>query len=248
MERVLPDGSFELIINLCEESRKMFDRENLSDYTLFKRGWISGAHSEYIVIDTSPGASMIGAHFKPGGIAPFVRSSASEFRDEVVEFEAVWGGGARCLREQLLAASTPEAKIHLLEQFLGGLLSRSRSDPRRHKRAMWATEQFCREPHLRTIAVAARTLGISHKHFIEQFQRHVGLTPKLFCRIRRFQEVLQEINSHQGVRWADLACGCGYYDQAHLIRDFRAFAGLIPSAYQCLDGDYASFVPIEAER
>jgi AraC-like DNA-binding protein len=72
---------------------------------------------------------------------------------------------------------------------------------------------------------------VSHKQFIEQFRREVGLTPKLFCRIRRFQEVLGLIHSQKTVNWADVACSCGYFDQAHFVNDFLAFAGLNPSAY-----------------
>ncbi|HTA29536.1 MAG TPA: helix-turn-helix domain-containing protein [Candidatus Cybelea sp.] len=91
--------------------------------------------------------------------------------------------------------------------------------------------QFVRDPHLRSIAAVSHDLGVSHKQFIEQFRREVGLTPKLFCRIRRFQEVLGLIHTRKTVNWADVACSCGYFDQAHFVNDFLAFAGLNPSAY-----------------
>src|ERR1041385_5269433 len=66
-EHVLPDGTFELMINLEGRPRKLFDRANLSRHRSFRRGWVSGAHKEYLVIDALPASSMIGAHFKPGG-------------------------------------------------------------------------------------------------------------------------------------------------------------------------------------
>src|SRR5437660_11775793 len=71
-EHVLPDGSFELIINLQEIPRKLFDQNDSSRHIQFKRGWISGAQSRLLVIDALQRPSMIGAHFKPGGAAPFL--------------------------------------------------------------------------------------------------------------------------------------------------------------------------------
>jgi AraC-like DNA-binding protein len=81
-------------------------------------------------------------------------------------------------------------------------------------------------------------LGLSHKHFISEFRREVGLTPKLFCRVRRFQQVLAQIHSRACVSWTDVAYNCGYFDQAHFINDFRLFAGVNPSTYlrEQLDG------------
>jgi AraC-like DNA-binding protein len=66
---------------------------------------------------------------------------------------------------------------------------------------------------------------------IQLFREHVGLTPKLFCRVRRFRAALDRIENGIPVRWAELAADCGYFDQAHLIRDFRAFAGITPLKY-----------------
>jgi AraC-like DNA-binding protein len=247
-ERVLPDGTFELVINLSGELRKQFHRDNPAQFTSFQHGWVSGAHSRYILIDSLPGASMIGAHFRPGGIASFIGSPAAEFRDQVIEFEAVWGGDARRLREQLLNTAGPNGKLEILEQFLSDRLRFCRPELAPKKRITWATAEFCRQPEVGQIGPAAEALGISHKHFIAQFQQQVGMTPKLFCRIRRFQEVLAAINAQRPVCWADLACQCGYFDQAHLIKDFQAFAGLNPSAYRSLDPDYANFVPVNGPR
>jgi AraC-like DNA-binding protein len=247
MERVLPDGAFELVIELAGGPRKLFDRDNLTRFTSFRRGWISGAHSRYLVIDALAGASMIGAHFKPGGIIAFV-PSAAEFRDEVVAMDLVWGSAAIELRERLQGAPGPAAKLDILEQFLAALLRRASLDEKRHERIAWATAQFLQQPHQRSIRVVADRLGVSHKHFIEQFRNQVGLTPKLFCRVRRFQQVLQQINSRRPVQWAQLAYDCGYYDQAHFVHDFQAFSGINPSAYMCLSEDYANFVPLPNGR
>jgi AraC-like DNA-binding protein len=248
MEQVLPDGAFDLVINLRDGERKLFDRENLARHTGFRGGWLSGTHSRYIVIDTVSGASMIGAHFKPGGAASLMGSSAAPFRDQVVELEHIWGAAARELRERLLAAAGPSEGFQVLELFLTQLLKPVGENHPRQERIEWATRQFCRQPQIRTVRSAAEVLGISHKHFIAQFEEQVGLTPKLFCRIRRFQQVLAQINLRRSVDWARVAGDCGYFDQAHLVKDFQAFAGLNPSAYRSLSEEYANFVPVAEPR
>lgn len=240
MERILPDATFELVINLDPVPRKLFDRRDRSRYREFRRAWWSGTHSEFIVIDVLPCASMMGVHFRPGGAAPFLGMPASELTDQVIESDTLWGTRANDLREHLLEQPTPEAKFHALEEFLlrvaRGL---ERSAAVRH-----ALRRFMAVPHESSMRAVAAELGISHKHFIAQFRDEVGLTPKRFCRIRRFQHVLRQIEEHKAIEWADVASACGYYDQAHFIHDFQGFSGLNPSAYLTQRGEYLNFVPI----
>src|SRR5262245_36147243 len=170
-EHVLPDGSFELVINLREETRKLFDPDDGMRYTSFRRGWLSGTHSEYIVIDAMPDSSMMGVHFKPGGVAPFLRQPAQEFHDGVVELDAIWGSDAWALRERLLAAGGPKLKFRLLEDFLLGRLARGQLDGARQRSVSWALDQFQRDPQALTIRAVVDELGMSHKHFIERFRQ-----------------------------------------------------------------------------
>ena len=67
--------------------------------------------------------------------------------------------------------------------------------------------------------------------FLDVFRSDVGLSPKAFCRIRRFAAVLRRLERAVNVDWIDVALSCGYFDQAHFNHDFRAFSGLSPSAY-----------------
>ena len=72
----------------------------------------------------------------------------------------------------------------------------------------------------------------------------VGLTPKLFCRIQRFQHVLAELKARRTIEWADVAYSCGYFDQAHFVHDFQEFSGLNPTAYARAQPEHPNFVPI----
>lgn len=247
-EHVLPEGTLELVIDLRDEPRRLFHRDDTSRHTTFRRGWLSGTHSQYIVIDALPGASMIGVHFKAGGATPFLGLPAEELRDQVVELDSIWGSSAWEMRDRLLAARGPRAKFCLLEELLLALLSRDKADATRRRRISWALGQFLQSSDGLSIRAVVDKLGMSHKHFIDQFQQQVGLTPKLFCRVRRFQEVLSRVKSRQKIQWSEIACSCGYFDQSHFVRDFHNFSGLSPAAYLTHDWEDPNFVPVEARR
>ncbi|MCI0536357.1 MAG: helix-turn-helix domain-containing protein [Verrucomicrobiales bacterium] len=240
-ERVLPQGTLELVIDLQAEPKRLYDREDYSRFQLYRRSWISGAHSQFIVIQAAENSSMMGIHFKPGGAHPFFGFPMTELKDAVVELDAVWGSRSIDLRDQLIEAPSPAEKFRILEKFL---LAQARKPLQRAPAIRFALQQFRKAPEMRTIQGLAGSLGFSHRHLICEFGKWVGLTPKLFCRIRRFQQVLECIEQRRDIEWADVACGCGYYDQAHFIRDFQAFSGLNPSGYLTQRGEYLNYVPI----
>ena len=82
-----------------------------------------------------------------------------------------------------------------------------------------------------TVREAAKDLGLSQRRFIQVFKEEVGLTPKLFSRIQRFQQTRSLIRLNRSLNWAALALDFGYFDQSHLIREFLEFSGLSPADY-----------------
>jgi AraC-like DNA-binding protein len=87
--------------------------------------------------------------------------------------------------------------------------------------------------------------GISHKHLIREFDRWVGLTPKLLARLQAFQAVVAWIGFKPSVDWADAAVACGYFDQAHFIREFRSFSGLTPGAYLLRRSPFLNYLEVQ---
>lgn len=240
-ERVLPSGTMELIFNLIGDEIRESDRRDQSRLRSFRGSFICGARSGYFALDGVQRLSVVGVHFKPGGASPFLGLSARELLDANVPLNALWGPRAGELHERLLEAETPGLRFRILERTL---LARMGTSPTPHPAVAFALREFRTVPHARTIAQTTERLGISHRHFIKVFGEEVGLTPKLFCRIRRFQEVLRLTEGDQPVNWAELALSCGYFDQAHLIGDFRAFSGLTPGAYLALRGERPNHVTL----
>jgi len=199
-EHVLPDGTFEFIVNLQEIPRKLFHDADSTGYDAFEGGWISGAHSKFLIIDALPQSSMIGVHFKPGGAAPFLGMPADELAGQVVELDAVWGGAAWDWRDQLLAAHTPDSKFSILERLLSHRLAQRKLRQRHADAVTWALNRYVAEPNLQTITSVSSRVGFSHKHFIELFRQQTGLSPKVFCRIRRFQKALLEAQTRAEIK------------------------------------------------
>jgi AraC-like DNA-binding protein len=100
------------------------------------------------------------------------------------------------------------------------------------------------EPHATTVAAVTDQIGLSAKRFIQAFRDETGFTPKVFCRIRRFQQALNRMSGCKSVEWADVALDCGYFDQAHFIHDFRAFSGINPTSYLAHQTPHRNHVPL----
>jgi AraC-like DNA-binding protein len=240
-ERVLPTGQMQIVINLLEDKSCIYDREDTERCQTFGGSLLAGAHSEYLVISTAMQASVIGVNFKPGGVFPFLRMPAGELRDTTVSLDTLWGADANDLRDQLLGAVTPHARFEILERVLLAELARGFD---RHPAVRFALHQFIAAPHMTTISGVTDQIGLSPRRFIQVFRDETGFTPKVFCRIRRFQQALGRMEGRKKVEWAGVALDCGYFDQAHFIHDFRAFSGINPSSYLQQQTAHRNHVPL----
>lgn len=238
-EKLLPDGAVELIINLTEISRKLYDNQNPNKATFFQKAWISGMREQYILIEAAKKSSVLVVRFKPGGAYPFLRMPVSEIKDQVLELELIFGSRFAEIWEQLMAAPTSQQKFVILEDFF---LQKAHNRLEINPVIQFSIEELAGSTSLKTITSQT---GYSQKHLIQLFRQHVGLTPKVYARIMRFQEAIHSIEANQQVSWIDLALHCGYYDQAHFINEFRAFSGINPSVYLVEKGEFINYIPID---
>jgi AraC-like DNA-binding protein len=241
-ERLLPDGSVELVFDLGSGCFPIFTNETLTQQQSFRDSVVCGPHSQAFGIDTSKGTNVAGVHFKPGGAYPFLKLPSGELHNAHFGLDAFWGrAAAERVREQLLEAPTPCAKARILER---ELIAIAAGYPQRHPAVAFALNQFHTTPEARKISVLTDEIGVSRRHFIEIFRKEVGLTPKLFCRVRRFQQVLRQISAGARIHWPSIALEAGYFDQAHFIHDFRAFSGINPTTYLSDYQGHVNHVPV----
>src|SRR5208283_6042038 len=95
-----------------------------------------------------------------------------------------------------------------------------------------------------SVAECSRSIGISERRLSQVFREHVGLSPKLWCRIRRFQSAAEALHRGVEIPWAELALACGYYDQPHFANDFRAFSGIDPTTYSTKQLRWQNHIPV----
>jgi AraC-like DNA-binding protein len=239
-ERLLPQGTVELVINLRENQSRVYDRVRQNEFQTFPGVLVCGPHSNFFIIDTDSQAEVLGVHFRPGGMFPFLNLPADELQNQHVGLDLLWGARAGELRERVLAAPTPQCKVRVLEQFLTAQAFKPLS---RNPAVSFALREFQR-PEAPAVASVTDQIGMSARRFIQVFSQEVGLAPKLFCRVQRFQQVLQIVHSGREVDWAEIALSCGYFDQPHFIHDFKEFSGINPTAYLAAKNEHLNHVPI----
>jgi AraC-like DNA-binding protein len=245
-QRVLPSGCAQVIFNLSRDY--LLDCTEGGPDQRSAPSLIVGARSVYEIVDSSDMADLIGIVFQPGGMAPFFRETAHAFSNRSIALEDVWGSRAVGLRERLQECTTPEAKLATLEVALREeVSSRGFLDPRPSRNLIveFALREFAGAPVAASIRdVAART-GWSERRFSQIFREEVGMSPKVWCRIQRFQRAVRQLHSGGDLPWTDLALQCGYYDQAHFSNDFRAFSGINPTTYSAGRTQWANHVALD---
>jgi AraC-like DNA-binding protein len=226
-ERIFPSGTFELVFNLRDDEIRIYKNVQSGECQRFSGAIVSGPYAASFVTDTALEASVMGVHFKPGGAFPFLGPTADELRDMHIGLEMIWGYAAVEIRERLREITSLLRRFRLLEKFLLSRLLR----PLQHHSAVALGLVTLDGAGCQMTRKLAREAGLSEKRFIDVFKFEVGLNPRLFSRIRRFQRVLGRVHRSGAPDWAQLALNHGYFDQSHLIRDFVAFSGLSPTDY-----------------
>jgi AraC-like DNA-binding protein len=228
-ETIVPDGSAELVINLSEDAARTFNFGDFAAARRFSGAVFSGPHSVPFVIPATDNRCLIGAHFTPGGAFPFLAMPLEEVRNEQVELDALFGISARELRDRLLSVTSAAQRFAILERFLLRQLVKPRTY---HRAVTFALRRFGsadEPPH--TIDEVRKDLGLSSRRFSRVFSEQVGLTPKSFARLNRFQRTIRSLPREREIDWGEIVFTAGYYDQAHLIHEFHSLSGLTPTEY-----------------
>ncbi len=219
-ERILPDGCVELILNFGER----FSQHQNNERELQPRHFLVGQMSGPILISPNGAVQLLGIRFHPGGTAPFLRVPMNELTDQIAELGSL---SSELERELLLVSedlpSLPD-KIAAVEIALIARLMRGSPQSSAIRLAARIVDS-AGSISVDQLAVAA---GISSRQLERRFLREIGVGPKLLGRILRFQQVFRAVERVDSA-WASIAVECGYYDQAHLIRDFSQFAGQTPA-------------------
>ncbi|HSL29205.1 MAG TPA: AraC family transcriptional regulator [Anaerolineales bacterium] len=244
LDRFLPDGNTELIVDLTENPQYIYDNETLREIQTCRRAWVSGVRTQPITIPSGRESRMLIVAFKKGKAFPCYSLPMSELVDTVVEADGVFGLDFHVLREQLLASTSIEYMFQLVEEFLIHRAGDGIHDSTPTRCLEYALSSINRDPGSGCLQRLSEQIGYSQKHFIDLFRQQVGVSPKQYIRIMRFQKVIGIIENSPRVRWSQIAADSGYYDQAHLIHDFKFFSGFTPNEYVRRKSSLLNYVPV----
>lgn len=246
VDRLLPDGTVNLIIDLTEAPKFIFDNETLHEKASYRKAWISGMHRDYISITAGDNSAMMVIRFFAGTAGLFFQLPLSELTDQVLDADLLLGQTEmNALRDALLEAPDAETKF---DRAVAWLLQRQQAAQAIPAVVNYAVEQLLCNPAMLTIDALTRKTGYSNKHLNHLFQKHVGVSPKQLLRISRFQKVLWELENREKPLWTHLALDCGFYDQAHFINEFKRFSGLSPEIYLEEKGPFINYIPLDFDR
>lgn len=239
-ERVLPNGCMQVILNLSRSFLTDCGEDGKANRRL-PRAIVVGTRARYAVVDTADMEEMAGIVIQPGGFAGLFRERADLFFERSIGLEEVCACAS--LTDRLCEDPTPVEKLRTLEVFLTGRLHlRLRSGTGRSELVDQAIRLF-REKGF-CVSECARSVGVSERRLSQVFREQVGMGPKMWCRIRRFQIAVRALHHGADVPWTELALRCGYYDQSHFANDFRAFSGINPTTYSDSRGPWQNHLPI----
>lgn len=167
---------------------------------------------------------VAGARFHTAGLAAFV-PSVHGWTNRVVPIVAAFGGDIVPLQRALRdAVGQPQAQGALLDAFFT-----ARLDATDAKKVLWSLKSKIEtERGLVRMDTLCEDAGISIRQLDRLFRQHLGISPKTFARIARFQTAIGLLKKDPGGTLADVAARCGYYDQSHFVHEFRRFAGTAP--------------------
>lgn len=241
IDRFLPDGNTEIIIDFSDGPQHIYDNQTLKEIQACHHVWASGVRTEYISIPSGKYAAMFVISFRKGMAYPFFPLPMDEMSDRVVDADLLWGRDFAHLREHLQRICDIDLKFAAAERFL---LKHFQSKFSLNPGVEYALAEILRRPDQINMMRISQRIGYSQKHFIDMFKRQVGITPKAYLKIIRFQKAINEIEERKEVNWSDISQDCGFYDQAHFINDFKFFSGFTPEEYVQRKNDVLNYVPV----
>jgi AraC-like DNA-binding protein len=236
-DTICPDGAMEIVLHIGDAMRQRLG----VDDRLQARALLVGQMDGPIDIVPTGAISMVGARFAPGAfhrVLPIPQHRLARAIHDLTDIAPLW---ARESVDRLAAAPTAAARLDVFEAALERLVPEASDDAA--QAIAFASARLRASGGETSIGTLARAIGISRRQFERRFQEHVGLSPRLFARIVRFQRAFHALDRSSGRphSGAAIAARCGYADQAHMVREIRRFAGKTPSVLAHADGLTAFF-------
>lgn len=224
-EPVVPDGCLEIIFNLSDRFHRYRPDGSVERQPA---SIVAGQMQRSVSISPSGNVRLFGIRFEPAGAFPFFPFDLKELLDRIEPLELVFPGSVSEIEGRLAAARNFQSQVLVAEHFLAKQrIEKNSVDPRIDR----VVRDITAENGVLPIRRIAKHFGVSERTLERRFARFVGLSPKSFARTVRFQSLLRFLRTTSRPNLLDAAFAFGYYDQSHLIGDFRQFTGSTPATF-----------------
>jgi AraC-like DNA-binding protein len=223
----VPSADVTLILSPSSELR-LSDARGASRGAARHTSFVAGLHDRYALVEHGGFQEGVEVHLTPLGAHAVFGLPMHELTNRVIELDDLLGREAEELVGRIWELRGPEARFDFLDAAIAVRVARARQ----HSPGVaWAWARLRATDGRARVRALADELGWSHRRLIARFREQVGMPPKTIGRILRFERVARLLLEAETPRLSEVAYDCGYYDQAHLNRDFRDFAGTTPGEY-----------------
>jgi AraC-like DNA-binding protein len=219
-EVICPDGRTELVLHLADP---MLERVG-SSARMQPKHLLVGQMDRPIAVIATGRVAMVGARLAPGALYRLIQTPQDGFSGRILDLQSVWHRWTRTTADRIGAVDDPGTRLTIFEHALEALVPDSHDE--RSRGLDRAIARLDASGGNTSIGRLAQDCGLSRRQFERLFRDRVGLTPRLFGRIVKFQRAFQSLGTDSG---AAIAARCGYADQAHLVHEMRRFAGQTPT-------------------
>ncbi|MBQ4822124.1 AraC family transcriptional regulator [Aquimarina sp. MMG016] len=202
-------------------------------------------HKNYISISAHQKSEMFVIQFKPFGAYPFFHFPIQELNERILPAEDILGEEIIQLREEIYTQNDSKDKFVAAEKWLTHRFDTNKTPPN----ALLTVLEELQKTSATNYAEVIEKYPNTQKHLINQCKKYIGITPKYFQRILRFNEILHQIHQKEKISWSQVAYQCGYADQSHFIKEFKHFSGFNPEEfiYRDFNDDEPNFFPLDRE-
>jgi AraC-like DNA-binding protein len=221
LERVLPDGAVRLVFNLGDAPSV---------------GAGAGLRVEAIGASVTPAVVRLRGRveglsitLRPGAAAALLGVPAGEIGGTAVALDELWRGDGAAVMDRIAAQRDDAGRVAVLHAALQRRLLGS--DLAVHPAAGRAAQLIAASEGRRPLREIASAVGVGERRLQQIFHAHVGLSPRAWSRLARLHGCLRALRRGAAPAWAQVAVERGYYDQSHLVNEFRALCGLTPTEF-----------------
>ncbi|WP_158275602.1 helix-turn-helix transcriptional regulator [Marinilabilia rubra] len=225
MQRIVPSGLPELMFFQGSRPSVVESGRNLESDAV-----ISGHHKSFFDFQITDSFSLFAVTFQPHGLRVFFDVPGSEFQNNKVPLRLLLKEEASEIEERIASETDFCGKVNWIETYLLKQL-RKRSEWYEFKRLDYCLGGLIRKKGLISVEELASQAFLSRKQFERKFSDFVGTSPKLYLRIVRFQNAIHQKAVNPHLNMTELAYGCGFYDQSHMVNEFKKLSGLTPKEY-----------------